>query len=83
MTEYQRRIEERERRINAARLSYALYSAIGGAWCSNADHPKVQQLARMLNYMPEQLIEDVKSLESYIREKISEDAERYEDDADY
>ena len=80
MTEYEKRIQQRERRNNAARLSYALYAAIGGAWCTGTERPKVQRLATMLNYMPEQLVEDIKSLESYIREKTSEDAERYEND---
>lgn len=71
--------ENRERRNNARRLAYALYGAIGGAWSQpkNADiSPIVQQLARMLHYMPDQLVTDIKALEDYTREKACEDAER-------
>lgn len=76
--------ERRERRNDARRLAYALYSAIGGAWCcgSAADiHPTVQQLARILNYIPEQLVNDVKALEDYTRAKACEDAEEEERNA--
>lgn len=71
--------ERRERRNNARRLAYALYGAIGGAWCTDPTHPTVQTLARVLHYMPEQLVEDIKALEDYTREHASADAEAEED----
>ena len=88
MTPTQKR---RERRNNARRLAYALYSATGGiverfgtfencivyiAWSKDAAvMPAVQSLARILNYMPEQLLKDIKDLESYTSEKAWEDSE--------
>ena len=70
--------ERRERRNNARRLAYALYSSIGGAWCTDATDPTVQRLASILHYMPEQLVKDIKDLEDYTREKASDDAEEEE-----
>lgn len=72
--------ERRERRNNARRLAYALYSAIGGAWCTDAQNPTIQRLAQILHYMPEQLVKDIKSLEDYTREKACDDAEEEEND---
>lgn len=73
MTPTQKR---RERRNNARRLAYALYSATGGAWSKDAAiMPAVQSLARILNYMPEQLLKDIKDLENYTRDKAWEDSE--------
>lgn len=79
MSDYEYNRQQRERRNNARRLAYALYSVIGGAWCaeSAADiSPAVQRLASILHYMPEQLVTDIKALEDYTREKECEDAEK-------
>lgn len=85
MSDYEYNRQQRERRNNARRLAYAMYSAIGGAWCQekSADiTPAVQQLARILNYLPEQLVEDIKALEDYTREKACEDADRDAEEAE-
>lgn len=71
--------ERREKRNNARRLAYALYCAVGGAWCTDPEHPTVQRLANILHYMPEQLVQDIKALEDYTREKACEDAEEEEE----
>lgn len=70
--------QRREQRNNARRLAYALYGAIGGAWCTDPTSPTVQQLARILHYMPEQLVQDIKDLEDYTRAKACDDAEAEE-----
>lgn len=75
MSEYEYNQQQREQRNNARRLAYALYSAIGGAWCNNADDPAIQKLATILHYMPDQLLIDIKALEDYTRAKACEDAE--------
>lgn len=80
MSDYEYNRQQRELRNNARRLAYAIYSAIGGAWCNNAEHPSVQRLAQMLHYMPEQLVTDAKALEDYTRAKACDDAEAEEDD---
>ena len=59
MTEYERKIQERERRINVLRLTRALWEYIGGEF-SRVENSKVQHLAQQLNYLPSQLIEDIK-----------------------
>ena len=78
MSDYEYNRQQRELRNNARRLAYAIYSAIGGAWCNDAEHPNVKQLARILNYIPEQLVTDAKALEDYTRAKACEDAEEEE-----
>ena len=81
MSEYEEKRDRREQRNNARRLAYALYSAIGGAWCRDASiSPTVQRLASLLHYMPEQLVIDIKALEDYTRAKSCEDAEAEESD---
>ena len=77
MTPTQERIEKRN---NARRLAYALYSAIGGAWCTDPEHPTVKRLAQILHYMPEQLVQDIKDLEDYTRAKACEDSEAEEEE---
>lgn len=82
MSDYEYNRQQRERRNNARRLAYALYGYIGGAWCQDAGiDPQVQRLAQLLNYVPSQLIEDIKALEDYTREKACEDAEEEERNA--
>lgn len=57
---------ENERRNNVRRLAYALYQRA-------EDPTTIQQLARILNYMPGQLQQDIKDLEAYTAEKVSAD----------
>ena len=61
MTEYERQRNEREKRINIMRISRALFEAIGGSF-SGSESPNVQHLARLLHYMPEQMLTDAKDL---------------------
>lgn len=65
MTEYEKQIQERERRINCMRISRALYEYISGEF-ARADRSTVQRLAQMLHYVPEQLCTDVKDLYRFI-----------------
>lgn len=73
MTEYQRKIQERERRNNVRRLSVAMIQRAG-------DASFIQQLARLLNYMPDQLQRDIHDLDEYTAEKVSADTEREDDE---
>lgn len=75
MTDYERKIQERERRINVMRLTRALWEYISGEY-AGADHPSTQRLAQMLHYMPEQLITDIKDTYRYCTDKVYEDKER-------
>lgn len=73
MTEYERKRQERERRNNVRRLSVALIQRAGDAGF-------VQQLARLLHYMPDQLQRDIHDLDEYTAEKV--DADRAQEDDD-
>lgn len=63
---------ENERLNNVRRLSYALY-------CTTGDPAAMQQLARILRYMPEQLAADINDLETYTAEKVQADREQQTD----
>jgi hypothetical protein len=67
MTEYQRKRQERERRNNVRRLSVAMSQRAGDAGF-------IQQLARLLYYMPEQLVTDIHDLDEYTSEKVNADS---------
>ena len=72
MKEYERIQQERESRINRARLSRALYEYIGGAWSKpETISPTVQRLAEMLHYMPGQLITDTKDMYAAITDSLN------------
>lgn len=60
---------ENERLNNVRRLSYALY-------CTTGDPAAMQQLARLLRYMPEQLAKDAADLEAYTAEKVQADRDK-------
>ena len=78
MTEYEREIQEREKRINVMRLTRALYEAIGGEF-AGVESPTVQYLAQKLHYLPSQLITDVKDTYRYCADKVYEDREKQGD----
>lgn len=63
---------ENERRNNVRRLACALYQR-------SEDAAAIQQLARILNYIPDQLQQDIKDLETYTAEKVSADREQETD----
>lgn len=71
MNEYESTAADRERLNNVRRLAYALY-------CTTGDSVAMQQLARILRYMPEQLAIDINDLESYTSEKVCADREAAE-----
>lgn len=75
MNEYERRIQERERRINVMRLTRALWEYINGEY-AGIENSHVQNLARALHYMPEQLIQDIRDTYRYCTDKVYEDKER-------
>ena len=58
-----------ERLNNVRRLAYALY-------CTTGNEAAMQQLARILRYMPEQLRQDIADLETYTAEKVDADREQ-------
>lgn len=57
---------ENERLNNVRRLAYALYQR-------SDDSLFVNRLAVFLNYMPDQLRQDIQDLESYTAEKVESD----------
>ena len=63
---------ENQRRNNVRRLAYCLFQ--------RKDDPQIiRTLAAALDYMPEQLREDIADLETYTAEKVREDREEIED----
>lgn len=75
MSSYQEQAQKREQRINAMRVSDALYAAINGQW-AGIESPAVQKLSIMLHYLPEQLIQDILDLRQYVTDKAYEDREK-------
>lgn len=70
MKEYERNRQEREHRLNCARLARALYEYISGSY-AGADRPTVQRLASMLHYMPEQLVTDTQDMYAAITDSFN------------
>lgn len=60
--------DEREKRNNTRRLACALAARQGDAGF-------IQQLARMLHYLPEQLSQDIGDLDAYTAETVRADFE--------
>lgn len=63
---------ENERRNNVRRLAYCLYQRLD-------DAETISRLATMLHYMPDQLRQDIRDLESYTAEKVNADNEQQDD----